>query len=158
MDEIEKVLSVLELAVRGRCTAANEAELHTMSLTLLEKSSVEEVPPDMPDSSKTKMVNTAVLLHNKVRNLSTNGVYKEIKSIIRAASAWMLSKYGQKTQKVLCTCIKLHTRCATELSSLKGDSVLLFSRRSLDEALANWEALNIDALEQVKLLYYSILS
>lgn len=150
MEDIEKVLSILELAVRGRCTTSHETELTKLSNNLLERSSMEDIPADMSDSSKTRMVNTAVLLHNKVRNLSTNGVYREIKSLIRAASAWILSKYGQKTQKVLCTCIKLHTRCATDLGLFDSSSAQQFALRSANEAISSWEALNIAALEQVR--------
>jgi hypothetical protein len=154
MEKIDKVLLILELAVRGKCTTSHETELLSLSNDLLDKTSKAELPPDMDDTAKTKMVNTAVLLHNKVRNLSTNGVHKRIKSLIRATSAWMLSTYGQKSQKVLCTCIKLHTRCAAELFSF-ASGTQEFAMRSIGEALSSWEAMNTSALEQVRRDWHS---
>jgi hypothetical protein len=62
---------------------------------------------------KTTRVNTAVRLHNKVRNLAPL-IHTELRAIAKACAAWMLMIFNQPVPKSLCAVIKLLSRAGQE--------------------------------------------
>ena len=139
-------MKLIELGIRGRITPPEEKQLLDLSQSLLEGSaSLRDVSYD--DKHCTKMVNMAVVLHNKVRNMVTTEVSKHAKAVLRAAAAFILRFYGQPTTKVLCTCIKLHSRAAHELQGLADTEIWI--EKCIDEAISAWEQINMSSAEKV---------
>ena len=127
---------------------ADEKRLQEISCQLLEWCNHPDTIADS-EELKTKMVNAAVKLHNKVRNISPTDIFKKVKGLIRSVSAWILSKFGANSPKVLTTCIKLHARAAQEL--VPYPEYALNAYKSTNEAIIAWEKINIASLEQVSL-------
>lgn len=146
MDVIQNILKLLELAARGRSSTADEANLSTYAKELFAWSS-EVAFVCEGDSS---MVNTAVMLHNKVRNVAVSDAKRDIKPLIRASVAFIIHAYGQMIPKVLSTCIKLHCKAANELQQVPDQQEAIYKSRC--DAIQAWEDMDESVLEQVSIL------
>lgn len=93
---------------------------------------------------KTAMVNAAVRLHNKVRNLSPT-VHAELRAVAKACAAWILMLFNQPVPKSLCAVIKLLSRAGQETQPFADDIAL----KCCTAATSLWKRINIQTLSQM---------
>ena len=147
MHKIDEILNLLELCVRGRCSDIEERKIHDFSSELLEQSSCGKNEL-FEGINQENIISLAVQLHNKAKHIVLNNFGAETKAMIRSAAAWIIGTYGDKTPKVLCTCIKLHSRVAKELTMIEGINSSMICK-SLNEAITMWESIDQNSIEKV---------
>ena len=90
MEVIQKILNLLELAARGRSSSADETNLSNYAKELLVWSSA--VP--YVEEGDSSMVNTAVMLHNKVRNIAVSEAHNDIIRSLHNSCIWTAYSQG----------------------------------------------------------------
>ena len=86
-------------------------------------------------------MNTAVRLHNKVRNF-VPGAHSELKAITKATASWMLLLFSSPVPKALCAIIKLLARSVQEMQSYSNKVVFY----CCNTAIELWNKLSLESL------------
>lgn len=102
----------------------------------------------MEKSHRQKVIDQAILLHNKCKAVgaTTLSNISESISYLKGAASWLLSGYGYQNAKFLVLYIRLHSRVASEMISLNNNSCAL---SSFSEAVKCWDQLSSQALERI---------
>jgi hypothetical protein len=139
--EIEPCVQLVEQLLRGAVPAGSIAvDLRKKAVNLLSWYSTSQAIDEFEscgDSEKSDALAMAVKLHNKSRNL-TSPVHAEIRTSLKATSAWMLSLYGGDKIKVLSAVISILSKSGEELSLIDDHDHAELAVKCLSGAVIYW--------------------
>lgn len=121
MDKVIKLIKSVETLLRSGnvggkdCLGDMLRESQTLFEWFISQEALQEAVK-LNTATRTSHVSLAVKLHNKARNL-TSATYAEIKPLLKAVSAAMLSVYSDKNPKIVAIILKLFSKAAQELQA-----------------------------------------
>lgn len=116
--KLEEILSRLEQVLRGHVKAGSKElnELYELSLSAYNSVSCpsfsELISSSLP-SVGSHLLEQGIKLHNKCRNLAANH-HIQIRSLLKATSAWIFHLTAGKNGKAYATVLKLLTKCGDD--------------------------------------------
>ena len=127
-NKVESILKQLEARFRGeKKSIAADHDMLNLSYEIFEKchtDSESETPMksfvsplllNLDADGRKHWLSIAIKIHNKIRNLSSIH-YVEVKNVLKAAAAIMISVYGEETPKSICIAIKLLSKAAHDIA------------------------------------------
>lgn len=119
---IDEILKQLEQVLRGhqKSITSDSNDLHNASYFVYEYVSSSLAAPQLCEASiplRSQIMDLSIKLHNKCRNITMNQ-YLEIRTVLKASSAYIFSYLGGKSAKVHSTVLKLFSKCGEEFSQL----------------------------------------
>lgn len=118
-DEVDVVFKQVEGLLRNANSKAI-SDTARISLRLLNWFSSLDAADEvysLSDKQKSSHLEIAVKLHNKARNLVAAPL-TEVRTLLKATSAWMLTLYGGEKAKTYVAAIKILSKCGQEFSTL----------------------------------------
>lgn len=78
---------------------------------------------DKKDDNNEEIINLAIKLHNKVRNLPSCAQNLELRNILKAASGYMLANHGRNNAKIITPAVKILSSAGKELQRCENAQV-----------------------------------
>jgi len=88
----------------------------------------------LSDKQKSSHLEIAVKLHNKARNLVAAPL-TEVRTLLKATSAWMLTLYGGEKAKTYVAAIKILSKCGQEFSAVHP----MIAQQCFLSTIDNWK-------------------
>jgi hypothetical protein len=152
IDSIVRIIQQLEIIIRNGATGVDSKEnadlLHEAYKLCIwySRDDPATLLGGMDSENIANHVSFAVKLHNKARNL-TAPLHAELRTILKAAAAWMLSVYSDKTPKISSVIIKLLSKASQEITLLNNKEDL--SLKAANAAIAAWLSSNQIAMQKL---------
>lgn len=118
-DEVDVVFKQVEGLLRNANSKAisDTARISMRLLNWFSSLDAADEVYSLSDKQKSSHLELAVKLHNKARNLVAAPL-TEVRTLLKATSAWMLTLYGGEKAKTYVAAIKILSKCGQEFSAL----------------------------------------
>ena len=119
IDEVDVVFKQVEGLLRNANSKAisDTARISARLLNWFSSLDAADEVYSLSDKQKSSHLEIAVKLHNKARNLVAVPL-TEVRTLLKATSAWMLTLYGGEKAKTYVAAIKILSKCGQEFSAL----------------------------------------